>query len=270
MDGGPGESRARLGGLVRGWREMAGLSQRELAARSGLSVTAVRDLEQGRSRRPRAGSLAALARALGLDAEQAAALARAAGQRRPGGGVPGRGVPGSGLWVAVLGPVGAWRDGVALRLGPPGRRAVLALLAIAGGELVRPETIIDVLWGQRPPGPAAELAAAHVSRLRRVLDPVGGDAVVAGAGAAGYRLRAGAGQLDVVLFAELARQAAAAVDPAAACGLYERALGLWRGDPAEDVALLRGHPAVRSWRGAERRWWPNTRGLRPRWAGMSG
>jgi DNA-binding SARP family transcriptional activator len=121
---------------------------------------------------------------------------------------------------------------------------VLALLAIAGGELVRPETIIDVLWGQRPPGTAAELAAAHVSRLRRVLDPVGGDAVVAGAGSAGYRLRAGAGQLDVVLFAELARQAAATGDPAAACGLYERALGLWRGDPAEDVALLRGHPAV--------------------------
>src|ERR1700689_5472506 len=86
MDGGPGESGARLGGLVRGWRGMAGLSQRELAARSGLSVTAVRDLEQGRSRRPRAGSLAALARALGLDAEQAAALARAAGQGRGGRG----------------------------------------------------------------------------------------------------------------------------------------------------------------------------------------
>src|ERR1700689_3085926 len=187
MGGGPGESGARLGGLVRGWgggggRGMGGLSQRELAARSGLSVTAVRDLEQGRSRRPRAGSLAALARALGLDAEQAAALGRAGGQGRPGRGVAGGGVPGSGLWVAVLGPVAAWRDGVALRLGPPGRRAVLALLAIAGGELVRPETIIDVLWGHRPPGTAAELAAAHVSRLRRVLDPVGGDAVVAGAG----------------------------------------------------------------------------------------
>jgi DNA-binding SARP family transcriptional activator len=246
MDGGQGGSGAQLGGLVRGWRVMAGLSQRELAARSGLSVTAVRDLEQGRSRRPRAGSLTALARALGLNAEQAAALARAAGQGPglPGGGVPGGGVPGSGLWVAVLGPVAAWRDGVALRLGPPGRRAVLALLALAGGELVRPETVIDVLWGQRPPGTAAELVAAHVSRLRRVLDPVGGDAVVAGAGAAGYRLRAGAGQLDVALFGELARRAAATVVPAAACGLYERALGLWRGDPAEDVALLRGDPAV--------------------------
>jgi DNA-binding SARP family transcriptional activator len=225
---------------------MAELSQRELAARSGLSVTAVRDLEQGRSRRPRAGTLTALAGALGLDPEQAAALARAAGQGPglPGEDGPGGGVPGPGLWVAVLGPVAASRDGVSLRLGPPGRRAVLALLALAGGQLVRPGTVVDVLWGQRPPGTAAELVAAHVSRLRRVLDPVGGNAVVAGAGAAGYRLRTGAGQLDVVLFAELARQAAAADDPAEACGLYERALGLWRGDPAEDVAALRGHPAV--------------------------
>ena len=139
MDGGQGGPEARLGGLVRGWRRAAGLTQRELAARSGLSVTAVRDLEQGRSHRPRAGSLAALAGALGLDAGQAAALARAAGEDA-GRASAGEGLaagPGTGLWVAVLGPVAAWRDGVALRLGPP-------------GELVRRETVIDVLWGQRP------------------------------------------------------------------------------------------------------------------------
>jgi DNA-binding SARP family transcriptional activator/tetratricopeptide (TPR) repeat protein/transcriptional regulator with XRE-family HTH domain len=249
MDGGLGGPGARLGGLVGGWRRAAGLSQRELAARSGLSVTAVRDLEQGRSHRPRAGSLAALAGALGLDAVQAAVLDRAArediGLAAAGEGLVA--VPGSGLWVAVLGPVAAWRDGVALRLGPPGRRAVLAVLAVAGGELVRRETVMDVLWGQRPPGTAAELVAAHVSTLRRVLDPAGADGVLARAGAAGWRLRAGARELDVVLFEELARQAgavAAAGDPAAACGLYEQALSLWRGDPAGDVAVLRGHPAV--------------------------
>jgi DNA-binding SARP family transcriptional activator/tetratricopeptide (TPR) repeat protein len=247
--GGRGGGGAGGGGGVGGGRGAAGLTQRELAAGSGLSVTAVRDLEQGRSHRPRAGSLAALAGALGLDAGQAAVLARAAGEdaRLASAGAGRAAVPGSGLWVAVLGPVVAWRDGVALRLGPPGRRAVLALLALAAGELVRRETVIDVLWEQRPPGTAAELVAAHVSRLRRVLDPAGGDGVLAGAGVAGCRLRAGSGELDVVLFGELARQAgaaAAAGDAAAACGLYEQALSLWRGDPAGDVAVLRGHPAV--------------------------
>src|ERR1700729_3636618 len=145
MVGGQGGSGAWLGALVGGWRRAAGLTQRELAAGSGLSVTAVRDLEQGRSRRPRAGSLAALAGVLGLDAGQAAVLARAAGEdARLAPADAGRAaVPASGLWVAVLGPVVAWRDGVALRLGPPGRRAVLALLALAAGELVRRETVID-------------------------------------------------------------------------------------------------------------------------------
>jgi DNA-binding SARP family transcriptional activator len=242
MGGGKGGPGTRLGELVREWRRAAGLTQRELAARSGLSLAAVRDLEQGRSHRPRAGSLAVLAGALGLDAGQAGVLAAAAG--RDAGPAPG---PGGGLRVAVLGPVAAWRDGVALAVGPPGRRAVLAVLALAAGELVRRETVIDVLWGQRPPATAAELVAAHVSRLRRVLDPAGASGMLGGDGATGYRLRAGAGGLDVVVFGELARRAGAAAqagDAVAACGLYEQALGLWRGEPAGDVAVLRGHPAV--------------------------
>jgi DNA-binding SARP family transcriptional activator/tetratricopeptide (TPR) repeat protein len=243
-----GSAGTGLGRLVKGWRRTAGLTQRELAARSGLSVSAVRDLEQGHSHRPRAGSLAALATALGLDAGQAAVLTNAArddaGPAQAGAGPAA--APGVGLWVAVMGPVTAWRDGAALTLGPPGRRAVLALLALARGELVRRETIIDVLWGQRPPVTAAELVAAHVSKLRRVLDPAGGG-VLAGSGAAGYRLLLGAGELDVAMFGELAARAgaaAAAGDARAACGLFEEALGLWRGEPAGDVAVLRAHPAV--------------------------
>ncbi len=249
MGGGQSGPGARLGGLVRGWRRAAGLTQRDLAARAGLSVTAVRDLEQGRSHRPRARSLAALAGALSLDAVQAADLVRAAGEDTgpAAAGEDLAAAPRSGLWIAVLGPVAVWRDGAALQLGPPGRRAVLALLALARGELVRRETIIDVLWGHRPPGTAADLVAAHFSRLRRVLDPAGEDGVLAAAGAAGYRLRAGAAELDVALFGELARQAEAAAlagDAAAGCGLYEQALGLWRGVPAGDVPVLGGHPAV--------------------------
>ena len=236
---------ALLGASVQEHRRAAGLTQQQLAQRSGLSVGAVRDLEQGRSSRPRRGSLDALARALGLDVPQSAALAAAGDATHPASG----GAPaghGSGLWLAVLGPLAAWRDGLSTGLGPPRQAAVAGLLAVQPGELVRRETVIDVLWGQRPPATAAELVQAHVSRLRRVLDP-GGRGGLLEQGPAGYRLRAGAGELDAAAFAELAGRAGAAAasgDAAAACGLYARALALWRGEPAADAPVLRGHPAV--------------------------
>jgi transcriptional regulator with XRE-family HTH domain len=66
-------------------RPRDGLSQRELAAQAGLSVGAVRDLEQGRTAWPREQSVLRLARALSLGQrerdELAALRAAAAGGR---------------------------------------------------------------------------------------------------------------------------------------------------------------------------------------------
>src|ERR1700722_4583129 len=131
MDGVQEAAGAGLGDLMRERRRRAGLTQRQLAQRSGLSVAAVRDLEQGRSRRPRPGSLDALARALGLNARQSAALAAAGDAASPASGVPAE--HGSGLWLAVLGPLAAWRDGLAVRLGPPRQAAVAGLLSVQPG-----------------------------------------------------------------------------------------------------------------------------------------
>jgi hypothetical protein len=58
---------AGLAAMVRAHRRLAGLTQRQLAALAGISVAALRDLEQGRIRQPRAESVARLARVLGLD-----------------------------------------------------------------------------------------------------------------------------------------------------------------------------------------------------------
>jgi transcriptional regulator with XRE-family HTH domain len=55
-----------LGPLLRDWRRAAGLTQEELADRSGLSVRAISDLERGRSTRPHRRSVALIADALGL------------------------------------------------------------------------------------------------------------------------------------------------------------------------------------------------------------
>src|SRR5579871_1985913 len=64
MDAHPGQ--ARPGEWLRQQRVAAGLTQEDLAERSGVSVRAIADLERGRTKKPYPSSVRALARALGL------------------------------------------------------------------------------------------------------------------------------------------------------------------------------------------------------------
>jgi DNA-binding SARP family transcriptional activator/transcriptional regulator with XRE-family HTH domain len=255
-----------FGSLVRMYRREAGLTQRELAAKTGLSVATLRDFEQFRRRWPRPNSLAALASAFELDADQAARLTQAAvlprqrttdallASRVPLGdadaATPGHSPgPGAGLWLAVLGPLDAWRDGVPLSLGPPARRAVLTLLALAPGTLVRRDVIIGSLWGAAPPRTGVDLIQAHVSRIRKLIAP--GQAQgrhrtidsVRGA----YRLSLSAQEMDLLTFRELAARAAAAQaagEDTVAADCYEQATALCRGEPFADVEMLSGYPGI--------------------------
>jgi DNA-binding SARP family transcriptional activator len=250
------EPGSRFGALVREYRREAGLTQHELAARAGLSVAALRDIEQSRRRRPRTSSLDGLVNAFGLDPEQAANLVSVgrdlAGSRlpRPDTGTAGQAEPARGLWLSALGSLEAWRDGTPLSLGPPTQRAVLGLLLLAPGALMRRDTIIDVLWGEEPPRTAVGLLQAHVSRLRKVLEPrkcaAGGDGVLNSSSGA-YRLTLSSNELDLLVYQDLAARAAAARaagDDVTACELYEHAVGLCRGDPLADLDLLSKHPSV--------------------------
>jgi DNA-binding SARP family transcriptional activator len=71
----------------------------------------------------------------------------------------------------ILGPVQAVRDGREVELGGPRRRALLALLLVAGGRVVPAERLADELWAGCPPPAAAGTLRAHVSRLRTLLSP---------------------------------------------------------------------------------------------------
>ncbi|MET9671617.1 NB-ARC domain-containing protein [Streptomyces sp. NPDC006482] len=68
-----------------GAREAACLTQEELAEVSGLSVRAIRNLETGRTARPRKQSLLLLAEALGLPPEEAGRLLTLPHDRNPAG-----------------------------------------------------------------------------------------------------------------------------------------------------------------------------------------
>jgi tetratricopeptide (TPR) repeat protein len=134
-----------FGARLRGSRQSAGLSQQELAERSGLSVRTISNLERGRTRWPYPGSLHRLADALGLSDGARADFIAAAGRRLA-------------------------RAGIADHAGMPGgtgRRA--------GGHLVVP-------WHLPAAVPGFVGRREQLAALSRILDQPGGTAVVAAIG----------------------------------------------------------------------------------------
>jgi DNA-binding SARP family transcriptional activator len=240
----------RLAALVRGHRVSAGLTQRQLAMRAGIGLGALEDLEQGRTVSPREESLARLAEALALNPCQRAELSEVSAA------VAGRGTPprvaggpgGAGPRVAVLGPLSLMRGELPVAVGPVRLRAVLGLLALRAGAGMSRTALVEALWGEDPPRTAVAMIQAQVSRVRRLLGPMAPpDGTRLAWDGSCYRLSLSGLRLDLAEFSDLAeqaRQAVAAGAVAAACGLYQRSLELWRGQVLDDVDLLRGHPAV--------------------------
>lgn len=239
-----------FGVLLRAYRLRAKLTQNDLAGRAGVSLAAIRDLEQGRTAFPRQGSLRRLATALALTDGEATEFVRSG--RAHASAADADGWPGSArprFRLQALGPLTAQREGVPLQLGPPRQRAVLGLLALNPGVLVHRDKIIDTLWhGCHAPDTAVNLVQTYVSRLRRALGSGAhdGKAYLTTIGG-GYQLQISATEFDLLAFHYHVRDARAkssAADLASACDLYETALTLWRGDPLADVDVLRGNPAV--------------------------
>jgi DNA-binding SARP family transcriptional activator len=135
-------------------------------------------------------------------------------------------------------------------IGGDQQRALFALLALHTGAGMHRDEIIEALWPAGPPKTAVAIVQTYVSRLRRALgqgNPAhDADGVLITRGT-GYRLRLGAGQLDLLAatrLAELARSALAEGDLTTACRVFGDAIGLWRGEPLADIELLQPHPTI--------------------------
>jgi DNA-binding SARP family transcriptional activator/tetratricopeptide (TPR) repeat protein len=214
-----------FGEVLRARRLSRGLTQEELSRLAGVSVRAVRDIERGRVRRPRKDSIRRLAATVGLDPT--------ARGTRPGV---------DRLEIKLLGPLTVHRADEPVDVGPPRQRCVLGLLGLQPNRVVRQEEIIDVLWGAHPPATSRNMVHAYVSRLRRLLPPRKGIALITG-GDGGYRLTVDSDLLDLLRFDELVARAAAG--PGSALDLYAQALACWRGPVLADLtARLRQHPAA--------------------------
>jgi DNA-binding SARP family transcriptional activator len=120
----------------------------------------------------------------------------------------------------ILGPLEVRDDGQAVELGAGKPRAVLAVLLLNANRVVSSDTLIESLWGERPPATATKALQIYVSQLRKQL---GRERIVTTS--PGYELRLEPDELDLVRFEQLV-----------AGGDYRAALALWRGAPLADFA----------------------------------
>ncbi len=141
------------------------------------------------------------------------------------------------LTLRLLGPLELRRGGLAVELGGPLPRALLAVLAAADGRPVSVDRLIDELWGDAAPVSAASSLASYVSRLRGVLDDdvTPSSASVLRREAGGYSLRIPPDRRDTHGFHSelaMARRALGSGDWAAAAAAFSRAQQRWTDDPA--------------------------------------
>jgi predicted ATPase/DNA-binding SARP family transcriptional activator len=143
----------------------------------------------------------------------------------------------------VLGPLEVVEDGVALRLGGPRPRALLAALLMETDRFVSRDRLIDELWGDDPPATAENALQAQVAALRRLLP----GRIVTGGTA--YRLTARPDEIDARRFEMELGEAHDLLgrQPALAAAQLASALLAWRG-PALDgdtTGILAGAEATR-------------------------
>ncbi|MER5669099.1 AfsR/SARP family transcriptional regulator, partial [Streptomyces mirabilis] len=134
----------------------------------------------------------------------------------------------------ILGTTQALRpDGTPVVLGGARLRALLTVLALRPGRTVPAAVLVDEVWDGDPPADAPGALQALVGRLRRALGP---QAVDSGDG--GYRLAAGADDIDLHRFERLAGEGVRALadgDPTKAAEALDDALALWRGPALADL-----------------------------------
>ncbi|MFC4590248.1 ATP-binding protein [Sphaerisporangium corydalis] len=141
--------------------------------------------------------------------------------------------------IRVLGSFAAEAGGVAVPLGGPRQRGVLALLVAARGQVVSVDRLVEDLWRGEPPARAVTSLQAYVSNLRRLLEPgrpPRSPARLLVSAPPGYALRLPPEAVDAWRFEDLLGRARAAGGPVAARALLAEALGLWRGPAFAEVA----------------------------------
>jgi DNA-binding SARP family transcriptional activator len=136
------------------------------------------------------------------------------------------------MQLRILGPLELWHGGRLVALAPK-QRVVLAALLLRANRVAPAGWLVEQVWGDAPPATATKTLQSLVLRLRHVL-PTG--TVVTRP--PGYLLEVAPDQLDILVFRQLAHDAAVAAgsgDHGRAAEHWRQALALWRGQALADV-----------------------------------
>jgi DNA-binding SARP family transcriptional activator len=142
----------------------------------------------------------------------------------------------------ILGAVEAGTDdGVAIAVGGPRVRTLLAAMLVHANQTLRIDWLADAIWDDQPPRTAAATLHSYVCRLRSRLaasGPDGTDRIITDAD--GYRLRVDPGELDADVFqhhVDRGRAAAAEGRHDEGCELLKKALQQWRGPALANITV---------------------------------
>lgn len=142
------------------------------------------------------------------------------------------------VYLQVLGPVRVLVGDTDVSVGGPIPRTLVARLAVAGGETVTDDALVDELWGENPPPSARQTLQGYVARIRKVLDPhrTGAQSRVLVRRGNGYALEPDATDWQqFTALAGLGRNLLTRGEFAAAAETLDTALDHWRGDAYADV-----------------------------------
>jgi ABC-type transport system substrate-binding protein/DNA-binding SARP family transcriptional activator len=147
-----------------------------------------------------------------------------------------------GIEFGILGPLEVRVDGVAVAVGGPRQRALLAMLLLSANSVVSRDQLIDELLQGAPVDSADHMLRVQVSRLRKVLMTNGGGDGRLIARAPGYLVRVQPGELDLRRFEDLLAEGHRALQDEefeSASRTLRAADSLWRGRPLADLEFER-------------------------------
>ncbi|MER6028244.1 BTAD domain-containing putative transcriptional regulator [Streptomyces sp. NPDC001851] len=147
-------------------------------------------------------------------------------------GMTGCGVPSGRLKLTILGSLSATIDGRSVAIGGPRQRTILAMLTLAWGQVVSVDSLVDAVWGERPPNTARTQVAICIGGLRKAFSAAGLDDTFILTVHPGYRLVTDLGRLDASDFTRLVKEASHHTKRGnllEASKLYKEALDVWRG-----------------------------------------